>query len=117
MMKNRIIPPLMSALILPGAGQVYNGRIARGLALMGAATLLFIIALVRFTMDLSQALANAGRSHQDLGVIAQAAVELREKGFGAYLALGVAFALVWAYSVVDAAIGAAKAPPALGPRA
>lgn len=54
-MKYTLLSPLLSALVLPGLGQVVCGQVMRGLTLMGLTTILFLILLVKLALMLHEA--------------------------------------------------------------
>jgi hypothetical protein len=95
-MKKSIAAPLCSALVIPGLGQILNQQIRKGLILLGLVFLLFVAAAVKLAFiitslapgsDPAEASQAAALSRGDLLLMA---------GFL------IAFAVLWAYSVVDA---------------
>lgn len=89
---------LLSALVLPGLGQLYLGRKATGIAIIMLVNLLLLLALFVLMKGLSPVIAAQAVS---------GAVSAREiysalhgvAGFGKALLGG--FALLWAFSIVD----------------
>ncbi|MBU0515954.1 MAG: hypothetical protein KJ621_14400 [Proteobacteria bacterium] len=54
-MKYTVLGPLLSALVLPGLGQVVCGQVMRGLTLMGLTTILFLVLLVKLALMFREA--------------------------------------------------------------
>jgi len=102
-MKRALIAALLSGLVLPGLGQLYNRRLGRGLAfIMTMSGLLIALALTVFfkmgqaveTLSLEEA-TGQGR----WTAVSQAFVKLDLTWLGIVVGIMV---LVWAISVIDA---------------
>lgn len=98
-MKKAFMSALCSALIIPGLGQIINQQIKKGLVLLGAVLVLFVMAVIAM-----YSLLKSGLSENFL-VTAKPEViirELRNQDFSALWILLCVFAVVWLYSVLDA---------------
>lgn len=97
-MKRKWIALLLSALVLPGLGQLYLGRKVKGIALILIVNLLMLLALFVLLKGLSPTIA-AKLASGTVGTGDLLAGVQGVAGFGK--ALLAAFALVWAFSVTD----------------
>jgi len=91
---------LLSALVLPGLGQLYLGRKTAGIAIILALNLLLLLALFVVLKGLGPVIASrvaAGAVTVSPAEVAAALAGV--SGFGKGLL--AAFALVWAFSVAD----------------
>ncbi|MBF0530771.1 MAG: hypothetical protein HQK55_16190 [Deltaproteobacteria bacterium] len=52
-MKKTWLAPLCSAFVLPGLGQIINRQIIKGVAMIAAATIIFMVLLVKIFLDFS----------------------------------------------------------------
>lgn len=102
-MRRAILSPLLSALVIPGLGQLVNRQIAKGAFLVAAVSLLFMVglgfALHQVTSAITTLDAKGGLKPGDFGALSE---QLRAQG-GEWLLvfLGLLLAL-WAYAVIDA---------------
>jgi TM2 domain-containing membrane protein YozV len=89
---------LLSALVLPGLGQLYLGRKATGIAIIMLVNLLLLLALFILMKGLAPVIAaqvvSGGISAQEVYAGLHGVA-----GFGKALLAG--FALLWAFSIVD----------------
>ncbi|MBN2033127.1 MAG: hypothetical protein JW836_07610 [Deltaproteobacteria bacterium] len=92
-MKKFILAPLCSAFIIPGLGQVINQELKKGVFLLSAVFVLFVIAAALLFFIVKSLLSQPGTVHLSLSHILER-VDL-------LLLLG-AFGGIWIYSVVDA---------------
>lgn len=97
-MKRKITALMLSALVLPGLGQLYLGRKGRGVAIILLVNLLLLLTVFVLLKGLSPVIASKMISGtfkpQDLLAALQGVT-----GFAQSLLAG--FALLWVYSVVD----------------
>jgi len=97
-MKRKITAVLLSALVLPGLGQLYLGRKSRGIAIILLVNLLLLLTLFVLLKGLAPVIASkvvSGTfSSQDVLSALQGVT-----GFGRGLLAG--FALLWVYSIAD----------------
>jgi hypothetical protein len=97
-MSRRIRALLMTALLVPGLGQLYLGRTARGIALIALTNLLLLLALVVLLKGTAPAVAARFAS----GAVSPADIMAGLAGVAWYgRALLAAFALVWAVAMAD----------------
>ncbi len=97
-MKRPLIALLLSALILPGLGQLYLGRRTKGIALVMAVNLLLLAAFF-FVMKLASPLIGAHLSGTPLSA-SLIVTTLQPYGGWAKLLLAAFFGL-WGFGVVD----------------
>ena len=112
-MKQQVRALLFSAFVLPGLGQVINRQILKGLALMGAITIVFFAAVLKFLFDLAAVMNEVVDTNMDLGpdqygLIIQG---LRARGPNMYLILLAVAFCIWLYSLVDAYLCGRRLPP------
>jgi flagellar biosynthesis protein FlhB len=96
MMKNWIIAPLCSGLVIPGLGQILNKQIRKALILLGLVFLVFVAGAVKLAFIISS-MAHA----PDLSATSLQAV-LSDGDLVWMAGIVAAFAVLWVYSVVDA---------------
>lgn len=97
-MKRTITAVLMSALVLPGLGQLYLGRKARGIVIILLVNLLLLLTVFILLKGLAPVIASkvaAGTFNANDVLAALQGVT----GFARALLAG--FALLWVYSIVD----------------
>jgi TM2 domain-containing membrane protein YozV len=97
-MKRKITALLLSALVLPGLGQLYLGRKARGIAIILLVNLLLLLTLFVLMKGLAPVIASkmvSGTFNASDVLVALQGVT----GFAQGLLAG--FALLWIYSIVD----------------
>lgn len=96
-MKKAILAPILSALVIPGLGQIINGRLVKGLLALFLAMLSFLGALLSFFWSMEDAVAShgdpAGTSFLEALDVADLTLPMCFVG---------AFALLWLLSVIDA---------------
>lgn len=102
--KDYFFPILLSALVIPGAGQFYNKEKTKGLILIS----LFVLVILGFMVSLSVSLA---QMLPPGGVVApdqlQAMAEELMEDHGAFITTFWYLILaIWGYSIVDAYLGA-----------
>jgi len=98
-MKRKMTALLLSALVLPGLGQLYLGRKVKGIALILTINLLMLLALFVLLKGLSPVIAAKIASGTVVGPDEVLAGLHGVSGFGK--ALLAAFGLVWGYSAID----------------
>jgi TM2 domain-containing membrane protein YozV len=105
-MKHAIVSPLLSALVLPGLGQVINRQIIKGLALMGGVTVIFLGLIVKVFLDLSRVTGQLMTPELTMPADASAKfwVLIRQQNLTmVYVLMGLGLVL-WIYGIVDAII-------------
>ncbi len=101
-MKRKITALLLSALVLPGLGQLYLGRKARGIALILLVNLLLLLTLFILLKGLAPVIAAkmmSGALNTDDVLTALQGVT----GFGQALLAG--FVIAWGYAIIDLVVG------------
>ncbi|MBK8574283.1 MAG: hypothetical protein IPN90_00925 [Elusimicrobia bacterium] len=118
-MKEYLFPILLSALVVPGAGQIYNKEKGKGVVLMA----LFFLVILGFMITLSVSLAallppNMAVSPDQVRGLAEGLMEEKSGFISTFWFLTLA---IWGYGILDAYLGArdlvkarnAKPPPEL----
>jgi len=101
-MKNNVKAALLSALVLPGLGQIYRGRLVKGGVLLGLVTIVLVLFVILMLLSIQDVLEVARLSGKiDAAVLAQ---RLQGRVPGA-VSLGGIFLCMWIYSVADALFG------------
>jgi len=98
-MKKAILAPLCSALVMPGLGQVINHDLKKGIAILGGAFVLMVVAAVRFFQVLSSALETTWADPSKQALLID---QLKAQDLSLMAWVSGAFFLIWAYSVTDA---------------
>ena len=94
-MKKAILATILSALVIPGLGQIINGRFVKGLLALFLAMVSFLGALLSFFWRMEDAVASHGDPTSFLEALDVADLTLPMCFVGA-------FALLWLLSVIDA---------------
>ncbi len=98
-MKKALTAALCSALIIPGLGQIINEQWKKGLILLGAVFVLFVMAVIAM-----YSLLKSGLSETSLVTLKPDTIihKLSNQDFSALWIILGAFTVVWIYSVLDA---------------
>lgn len=102
-MKRRLTSALLSGLVCPGAGQLYNRQYVKG-ALIVTATLSLVGAAVYKTWDEMMRYASGVMPGELLGSVAPMAQKIAETNKPFYDKIAVIFLALWLYGVIDAYI-------------
>lgn len=98
-MKRKYVALLLSALVLPGLGQLYLGQKGKGVAIIMLVNMILLVGLFVLLKGLSPVIANqiAG------GAVSSSADVLKGMQGASPLAKGVlaSFFVVWAFALVD----------------
>lgn len=98
-MKKCILSPMCSAIVVPGLGQIINRNMGKGLILLALVFLLFVAGTVRLVFIIKSMVNQPVPVPRDAdGVLNM----VRLQDYSSLIWLGLAFALVWVYSVADA---------------
>lgn len=98
-MKENVKAMLLSALVLPGVGQVYRGRAVKGgilIALVSLVLLIFVVLAALALQEILQVVRISG------SVDTVAVAEVLRARLPAFLWLGGILLCLWLYGVVDA---------------
>ncbi len=103
-MKDYLFPILLSALVVPGAGQIYNKEKVKGVVLM----ILFLLVIFGFMITLSVSLAallppDMAVSPEQVRDLVEGIVEERSGFITTFWYLTLA---IWGYGILDAYLGA-----------
>ncbi len=113
-MRQSILAPLCSAIVLPGLGQILNRQFAKGLILVAMITILFLAILVKLMLDISAVMGEVIGPDLTFGPskLALLVSKLRARDMTVlYLFVGGAV-VVWAFSIFDAyLVGRRYQPP------
>lgn len=102
--KPSLTPVFLSALVWPGAGQLYNREARKGALLIAISFLVVLALCIVIGLDLARALTAdfSAFEAEPAGVTWQALAQDARLLLG----IGVLVIAVWAYGVVDAYVGA-----------
>jgi hypothetical protein len=104
-LKQSILAPLLSAVILPGLGQVTNRRLIKGLILMGLSALLFLALIIKAAFDFTAVLNDiAGMDPTGESLVPLVLRGMKERDLTSLYVMVAIGAAVWMYAIVDAAI-------------
>jgi Zn-dependent protease len=104
-MQKAIMSPLCSGLVIPGLGQIINQDLKKGIIILCAVFALFVAGIIR----LLQIVYSVFRSgHTDLSDPQALMAKLGAEDPTMLWIIGVAFAILWIYAVVDAYRGGRK---------
>ncbi|MBN1850377.1 MAG: hypothetical protein JW932_17535 [Deltaproteobacteria bacterium] len=102
-MKQQLLAVILSALVVPGLGQVINRQIKKGIILMIVVFILFIAGTVQLAILLTSSIQKERiLNPMDTVTIIQ---NLRYQDLPALWIVVIIFGLVWLYAVVDAFLG------------
>jgi hypothetical protein len=100
-------PPLLSALVIPGTGQIYNREYGKGLILATAFISGFVWFSKAVTEKVSLILAMPPEKwQQDPAALREALMGIASKSPQLFLTFYALMILVWVFSIVDAYISA-----------
>ncbi|MEW5913356.1 MAG: hypothetical protein AB1814_12420 [Thermodesulfobacteriota bacterium] len=100
-MRRSVVAPLLSALVIPGLGQIVNRQVAKGALLVAASSLLFMVGLgVTFHQVSKAVLALEGQAPVDKWAALRA--QLISQGTTWLWVLFALLAVLWLFAVVDA---------------
>ena len=100
-MRHKLIPAALSGLVLPGAGQIYNGERVKGAVLI-AATLAILGAALYVTWDAAVGIIfspGPGQAAPDIYGLLHSVVRINRVF---YLRALLGLLAIWVYSIVDA---------------
>ncbi|MBN2126447.1 MAG: hypothetical protein JW821_19250 [Deltaproteobacteria bacterium] len=97
-MKKHILSPLCSAFVIPGLGQILNGDLKKGLAILAVVFLLFIAATVKFVFIVSSLFRSPEGLPSGSGEVME---RIQGQDLSILVLLLAAFGIVWLYSVID----------------
>lgn len=98
-MKKYLLSPFCSAIIVPGLGQVINEQIKKGLLLLGLVFTLLVAVTVKLTVVINRQMAGMDLANIDLKKIIE---KMMGEDFSLFGILGLCFAFIWIYSIIDA---------------
>lgn len=97
-MKKSILSPLCSGLVIPGLGQIINGDLKKGAALLFGAFILWMGGIVQFYLMITSGAITTQARVQGHG----AQVNQPEPDFTWIRVLVCVYGLIWLYSVLNA---------------
>ena len=104
-MKKAVVSPLCSGLIIPGLGQIINQDLKKGIILLAAVFLLFVMGIIKLVY-LIHAVFRTGSV--DLSDPEMIMAKLRAEDPSTLWYMAAVFILIWFFSVVDAYLGGRK---------
>lgn len=105
-MQKAIMSPLCSGLVIPGLGQIINQDLKKGIIILCAVFALFVAGIIRL-LQIVHSVFRSG--HTDLSDPQALMAKLGAEDPTMLWIIGVAFAILWIYAVVDAYRGGRKA--------
>ena len=104
-MQKAIMSPLCSGLVIPGLGQIINQDLKKGIIILCVVFALFVAGTIRL-LQIIHSVFQSG--HVDISNPQTLMTRLRAEDPTMLWLLGVVFAAVWVYGVVDAYVGGKK---------
>ena len=104
-MKKAVVSPLCSGLVIPGLGQIINQDFKKGIILLAAVFLLFVMGIIKL-VRLIDAVFRTGRV--DLSNPETIMAKLRAEDPSILWYMAAAFVIIWFFSVLDAYLGGRK---------
>ena len=104
-MQKAIMSPLCSGLVIPGLGQIINQNLKKGIIILCAVFALFVAGTIRL-LQIVHSVFQSG--HGDISDPQALMMRLRAEDPTMLWLLGVVFAVLWIYAVVDAYVGGKK---------
>lgn len=98
-MKRQILSPVCSAFIIPGLGQVINYHVKKGVILLCAVFILFIIGTVKLAFIINSLFSTETIVNLNTKTVLN---ELERNDPSAIYALIIIFGCLWVYSILDA---------------
>ena len=98
-MKKQIISPLCSAFIIPGLGQVLNYHVKKGVILLCAVFILFIVGTVNLAFIVNSLFSTENIFNLNTEIVLS---ELEREDLSAIYTLIILFGCLWLYSILDA---------------
>ena len=98
-MKKAVVSPLCSGLVIPGLGQIINQDLKKGIILLAAVFLLFVMGIIKL-VRLIDAVFRTGRV--DLSNPEMIMAKLRAEDPSILWYMAAAFVIIWFFSVLDA---------------
>jgi hypothetical protein len=107
-MKQPFLAVILSALVVPGLGQIINHHFKKGIILLVIVFILFIAGTIQLAMLLSNyVLKSPSINPLDTGSVIQ---ELQTQDLTFLWITLIIFGVVWLYAVADAFLGGRKQP-------
>ncbi len=104
-MRKALVSPLCSAFVIPGLGQILNQHLKKGICILAAAFILFIIGAIKFYIMIASAFKGLDINAASSKIIMQ---RLGAEDTSVIWFLLVIFSILWLYSVLDAFIAGMK---------
>lgn len=104
-MKQVLFAVLLSALVWPGAGQIYNREFTKGLILIGLTLLFGLSLLINVGREIAQNLP-PDMIHFDIAQARALSEDILSRNSGFLLTFNTLMFVTWIYSIVDAFLGA-----------
>lgn len=108
-MRKAVASPLLSAFVMPGVGQLYNGQVRKAGLMVSASSMLFLIFFALLSMKLWSALSTLDMAPKDLSLPMAIIHRIADQGLGWLGIMALIGLPLWLYGVIDAFIGGRKA--------
>ena len=100
-MKKYITSTLVSALVVPGLGQVLNGQVKKGLILMGVVFVIFIAGVIKIAQIITGILPELNPNEINSKAILE---KINVMDISMLRLIMIIFLIIWIYSIIDAFI-------------
>lgn len=107
-MRKAVASPLLSAFVMPGVGQLYNGQVRKAGLMVSASSMIFLIFFALLTMKLWAALTTLDMAPKDLSLPMAVMHRIAAQGLGWLLIMALIGLPLWLYGIIDAYINGRK---------
>ena len=104
-MKKAVVSPLCSGLVIPGLGQIINQDLKKGIILLAAVFLLFVMGIIKLVYLIHSVFRTGSVDLSDPEMIM---AKLRAEDPSMLWYMAAVFVIIWFFSVVDAYLGGKK---------
>jgi arabinogalactan oligomer/maltooligosaccharide transport system permease protein len=101
-MKKTLTSPLLSALVIPGAGQLNNRQYVKGVIMIVVVLVSLSAFIIKICRDVLSIISSTGQDKMSPDNISQLAIQVQQKNAGIIVMLMLLFLVVWIYGIIDA---------------
>jgi len=98
-MKKAVVSPLCSGLVIPGLGQIINQDLKKGIIILAAVFLLFVMGIIKLVYLINAVFRTGSVDLSDPEMIM---AKLRAEDPSMLWFMAAVFVIIWFFSVVDA---------------
>ena len=103
-MKKTLTSPLLSALVVPGAGQLNNRQYVKGIIMIVVVLVSLSAFIIKICRDVLSIISSTGQDKMSADNISQLAIQVQQKNAGIIVMLMLLFLVIWIYGIIDAYI-------------